>query len=364
MTNRILVPLAVAMAGLTSAAPAAPRPAKAPALVRAGRPFLSIEIIATRAELIVVARATAAARPGDVELKLVDKTRYRGRYLEYTLRVDSVLKQIATEGVKPLAAGGSIRVLTSAPPVPPKSAPPEMLKMLRELFPELALNQSYLLVLSKVSGQDVWLLQPFPGYYQPATAQAVRKMKRAVAIDGWPWGAARDGLRLALLPQGPAELARGGLAMVRVVLAVRNVAKEDVTLNLYRPDKPLAIKARGPQGRRLVHDFYKSLAVERIGTFGPAHTVKIKAGQVGFIGPRPQDRLAVRFAMPLSVGIWQIQAFYKSARVREADESAPGLWAGQIASQPAAIEVRKFKRTSGPPTGLGRAPTHVPVPAP
>ena len=340
---------------------------------------IPLEVMAYRADLIVVGRVLEAGQPEELEVTLPGEAKQaKGWFATYRVQVERVLKDAPAKAAgengeeespdeKPTtkpAAGATIVVLA-------RSAAPRSkgvrLRGLWPIYPRLFARYPYVLILRRLPGRAECYL-PYKGmHYFSAMRTEIARVAKAANFEEWPWGEGVDGLRIALVPTrsvatfqqqqilggpsgGKEPMQRVGGALLEAVVALRNTSAKPVTVNLYKWDRFLSLRAVGADGTAIEHDFYKYERMDRQVAFEPKHKAAIGPGQVLVVGPAgARDRgLVVR--MSLTPGRWSVRAGYSSEREAGA-EAEEKLWTGKIESAAAAIEVRK---AAGLAPGPGR----------
>jgi len=344
----LLAALCVAAAAMAAEPPVPGGAGLPPMLLPPGAAFLPMEVLVSKADCVVIATVAGAGKDEQPAPKAPNTRPAGQRLVRYKVELSRVLKQ-PPDVKEPLGPGDVIDVLTHAPPsvrpptappagaAPPDAPAPEAVPPW--LFARLEAGKAYVLLLARMPEAGTFLLSPMPGHCQPADEEAVERVERALNLDKWNWGEEAGGLRLALLVQGPGRRMPDGLAHLQVLIALRNVSKEPIRVNLYPPDKPLSMLARTPEGRTVLHELYDERPAGA-GRFGPRHVVEIAPGEVGFVAPQQHMRFALHLAMRLTEGDWLLQAGYRSDRQAEGD--SPALWMGKLESPLVPVKVKKF----------------------
>ncbi len=351
MSNRKLLALAAALALVV------------PAAAHAMLADVPLEIIAARSELVVVADVVKTNPPAMIALNVPDSPKpVNTWFMKCTLRITRVI----TENGKPPAAGDAkpanrtIEIFTRAPrpaqPGQPRIAVSDM------YYASLQAGKGYVLLLRKMAGRAEYYLPSYPRNSAPAGAEEIKKIERAALVAKWAWGKAVGGLQIALVPRQTRVQLRqirrhvrgkdgrmrpqfqGKSASVPCVVALRNVAKEPVAVNLYAGDRLLSVVAKGPGGKTVKPDLYGWLARADLALFSPKYTAIIKPGAVLFIGPTGKGDYGMSLNLDVATGKWRLQASYTCAR-QAAGVGGRKLWTGTIQSAPAEIEV------TNPPKG-------------
>jgi len=168
------------------------------------------------------------------------------------------------------------------------------------------------------------------------TKENLARMQEAT-VDHWPWGQTTDGLQLALLAEPKVPVANTGPSMLHAVLAVRNVSKEPIHLNINPDDKPFGLSAGVVGKPETASDLY---AIVHKLKPGVSAVQTVRPGGVVFLatsGP-------VYAYAPMGVQIdassrdqkWQVTAQYTNKTAHTADGKT--LWAGTLNSKPVSIE--------------------------
>jgi len=326
-----------------------------PAAAQACLADIPLEIIAGKADLIVIAEVVNAGEPLQLQLKQPDMKQPRvGIYRTYGLKITRTIKEKGKAPAK--AAGRQVEVLTPARKPQPPGAP--MLFVSDQYFASLKVGASYVLILSKLPGKDQYYLPSYPkNYARAGDAEKVKAIEAAADVDKWAWGAAGDGLQVALVlrqtsvkinavtrrqrrPDGKlAPAVRKKLAYVNAVIALRNTSAKAITVNLYPEDRFLSLSAVGPGGRVVRPDWYEPLARMDLAAFGPMYLKTIGPGEVLFVGPMGENKSGLGLNLELTKGKWLLHATYKSAR-KAKTEAGQAVWTGEIKTKPVAVEAK------------------------
>ena len=168
----------------------------APAAACACLADVPLEIIAGKADLIVVAEVVNAGQPVQLQLKQPGMKQARlGFYRKHNLKVTRIIKEAAKAPAKP--KDRNVEILTPARKPPRPGAP--MLFVSDQYFASLKVGASYVLILSKLPGKPEYFLPTYPKNYAPAgDAEKVKAIEAAADVSKWAWGAAGNGLQIAL----------------------------------------------------------------------------------------------------------------------------------------------------------------------
>ncbi len=285
----------------------------------------SLEYLAYQSELIVIGQAEVVGGPQWMSLRTSEGGEVgRAKMTRFRIRVSSVLKDPGKviKGKPNGRAGeqedlGQIDVLGSCSCL-------------------LSPNTSYVLILRKLQGRSAYLLRYRPQCRQKATPAVIKRVKAAVETDKWPWGKAVDGLQLVMLTDSkPLLVQLGPKVFVYARLVLRNISGKPISVNMYRGDSFLTLRAVGPAGAKLEPHLYAGQRGMR--PFGGAHVRLIEPGQLLFFD-KNGELYTQMFNLPLTAGAWSLQAGYESVRQAEGQT----LWAGKLESRPAKVEVPRL----------------------
>ena len=344
---------------------------------------IPLPILAARSELIVVGTVTDAGPARPMEIKAPDaKQAAKGWYRVSTLKVTRVIRHVPAAAqnwvgkakplttrpamrmlpptTRPAAKIETIRVIAPTPRPRPAGAGPGPIMADGPFYPNLRKGQSYVLLLRRLRGRKEYFL---PGYFKncrPAKAEQVAEVWGAADVGNWPWGQAKDGLRLALLPvRRTVRITKtAGLrvlgkdrrfhpapartwAPVQYLVALRNVSAKPVAVTVYPEDRFFSLTATKPDGKAIKTDFYEALKRMDLRAFGPWATAALRPGQLIFIQAMGQGDYAGALNLPPRPGKWKLQAGYTAAR--KAKVGGLDLWTGQITSKPVEVTVQAAK---------------------
>ncbi len=337
------------------------------------------EIVAHKSELIVIGQASEVGQPTELELALPDEAKpVKGWFRTYKVKIARVIKdqgaseaererktpEDAAEREAAARPAGGTEIAVLARSDPPKGQR-RTGRARRGSHPRLVQRWQYVLLLRSLPDRREYYLPSNPMNYARARRTEVARIEKAANVDAWPWGEALAGLQIAVIAaksvlpfqrhqiiasgadrgKGPAAQRVGG-AHVQVVVALRNTSQHPITVNMYKWDKLLSLRATGPDGKTVEHDFYKYYRFDRKPDFDPKYTATIPPGEVLFTGPDGPSQRTIGVSMPLTPGNWKLRAAYSSQRqaeeTKDGEEEKAKLWTGKIESAPAAVEVRKL----------------------
>jgi hypothetical protein len=121
----------------------------------------------------------------------------------------------------------------------------------------------------------------------------------------------------------------------RAFLAVRNVSKQPLRLNLAAADTPIWVEARHADGRAVKGDLYRQLQWRMKGKLAAGSEV-LPPGKAVFVGLMGKEAVQFDASMDLAAGPWTIHAGYRNQR-KGGDPNA--FWVGDVPAKPLEIEV-------------------------
>ena len=311
---------------------------------------IPLEILVSRAELIVTGKVTMVAVPAQFECVLPDPDRpVKAWYTEYHLTVDRVIKKPA--GSK-LAKGSALTVMGMV--APPRG--PGLIMVDGPSYTNLKKGTAYVVVLHKMPQGKKFYLPSYFKNFRPDRKQDVDPIVKAARVDQWAWGQPVNGLQLALVTtRSWAQLGRqvvrrrvGGRWVqmppsvhVQCVMALRNVSKKPITVSLYQGDRFLSLQAVNAAGKKVNVDFYTYLQAKKIPAFDLAkNTRKVEPGKLAFVASYGEGKYGMGFNLAAPAGKWKLTAGYTSKRtVKDA-----ALWTGTLASGSVDFEVKPARK--------------------
>jgi len=310
-----------------------------------------LEIIAARADLIVVAETVNAGPPTEMEMQPPGYPRpVKAWFCTYELKVTRVIREGGRMVEEAPAKQRTIKVLTRTAAPTPLPAPGEVRPVMADgpQYASLRVGQSYVLVLEAIEGKSEYWLPAYFKNFRPAQPEEIAPIVRAADVDKWAWGPGVNGLEIALVPvhtefKVQLQPARKGAppqpkAYIQATVALRNASDQPITVNLYPEDRFLSMTAFGPDGQTMSPDWYKQLAVMDMPAFGPRFLQTIPPKGILFVEPMGPGEYGLGVTLPLTAGGWKLQAAYRSTRQAKDDPDQP-LWTGTIQSDPVEIQV-------------------------
>ena len=323
----------------------------APRASRASFADVPLEILTTRAELIVVAEVLAVGEP--VELKLRQpgmKQAHKGFFRVCSVKVTRVIKEKGEAPSKPVDRKIDVLTQTEAPPQP--GAP-----RFASYFADLKPGEKYVLILRKLEGRDECFLPSYPKNLARASDVAIRQIAAAADTGKWKWGQAVKGLQMTVrlpnpevrlvqsvqrprLPNGkmgPAVKTKH--AYLNPTIALRNNSRKAITISLYPKDEFLSFTVVGPGGVVARPNWYEYLARSRQQPFGPKNLRTIAPGEIVFVSPHGEATYGMGMQLELHPGKWIVNARYKVAR-KAKDAAGKPVWVGEVVTKAVEVTVK------------------------
>lgn len=308
-------------------------------------PGVSLEQLAAQCDLVVAGKITEAGEEKIIDLKwLPPNSDTKGRY--YKVAVTKVL-QFTPAGE---AAG--------AKPAAPKEisvAAADKWDLMGKWSPVMEKDQTKVFFLRQIPKTKEYFA--IEKHFFDADDATVAAAAAACNVEKWAWGKESGGLKMAMLTPAAAEVVMGGAARppdmpnppahTGATIAVRNVSKKPVALNLYQPDAPLALVAlRDDKG-------------EKIGLYGPPiggkwpafsadATAVVPPGGIIFIGPTNKPTTGFGLSVPGEYGPYTLKASYSSKRDGKGPKGLP-LWKGALEAGQVKINVQAKRYAPGEP---------------
>lgn len=310
-------------------------------------------ILVAQSDLIVEAEVVAVGEPAEMEIHHPGiKKPWRRWYRTYRLNVKRVVRdKQAASRKQPL---GQMEVLAQAPKPQPPAKPGEFRPRMADgpMYPTLRQGASYMLVMKRFPKREGYVIPSYFKNFAAADSKTARDIEAAADLEIWPWGQAKDGLQIALIPSLRSTFqgrTRQGLpsTFVHLTIALRNISGKPIAVNLYPWDRTVSAAAFGQKQEVAPTNLYRHLAQRQREDFAAKHTSTIGPGEILFIGPDGVAHYGLGCQFPIKAGDWKLQAKYASERKGAPAEGLP-LWQGEIASSPIAIEVK------APPARRGR----------
>jgi len=307
-----------------------------------------LEILVSRAELIVTGKVTMVAVPAQFQRPVPGQARpIKAWFTEYQLTLTRVIK--TAEGVK-AAKGQTITIVAQA--APPRQ--PGLIMADGPAYPSLRKGTSYVLVLQKDTVKGQYYLPSYPKNFRLDRKQDVAPIVKATEVDKWPWGKPVNGLQFALVTtRSWAQLGRQVVRRrvgnkwvkmppsvhVQCVMALRNTTRKPITVSVYPGDRFLALGAVNDAGKKTNVDFYAYLQTRKIPPFDPAgNTLKVEPGKITFISSYGKGEYGIGFNLAAPAGKWKLTATYAAER------KGAGLWVGALSSAAVDLEVRAARK--------------------
>lgn len=298
-------------------------------------------IICARSSLIVIGKVTAKGDPEEMTLRAPRMKAAHKRWMrEYTIRIERIIRD--TKG----AAPKTVTFLTPAPkPLPPvKPGQLRPIMMDGPAYANLPVGGSYLVVLDTLDAGKGYYMDAYFRNYMRADDKRVAEVVAAADVEKWPWGEAKDGLQIALVPTrttvfaGVDRRTRKTSAFVQCCLAARNRTDKPIAINLYAEDRHMSVTADNGKGTSVAADLYRWLTGADLRAFGDWAVTTVPPKSILFIGPSGPAENGLGITLPLGPGKWSLRAAYAGKREATSAKDVP-VWQGAIESKPVFIDV-------------------------
>jgi len=315
--------LAAAWAGLAAAALGQPRRIVGTVFRR------PLEVTAHQADAILIARITSMGEPRQITVTLPGAPEPITRqYAKAKATIDRVIKP-SSDKAHALAKGGAIEFEVLARTSSQGTRPQPIIRK----------GPAYLLALQRFDDSHRWFLPFSHAHFQSPARVNVEKIARAADTSGWPWGPAAGELQIAMISKWSLwkhTAANKDTVFFRAFLAVRNVSKEPVTVNLRPADAPLWVEARAVNGQTVRADVYDDLHSKLKGEW-PKPVETLGPGEACFVCTTGAKPVQVGGPMDLAAGAWSLFAGYQNQRGET--EDGRKLWTGKVLSMPLRVTV-------------------------
>ena len=305
-----------------------------------------LEMTVYQADLVVQGRLIRAEAPKNRRMQVPgDLTLSTADFQKFALEVQDVIKESPSPN-SPKPRNPATSQPASARGTHATTQPRRLIEFYSRWLPndgadapglvKLEVGTEVIVVLYRVPMQSELYLPANDMHRFRATKENLTRMQQAT-VDHWSWGEESSGLKLALLAEPKVPVANTGPSMLQAVLAVRNVSKEPIHLNINPEDKPFGMSAGVVGKPATASDLYASVHKLKPGV---SAVQTVRPGRVVFLATSGPVYAYAPMGVQIDVGSpdqkWQATAQYTN----KADKTAEGkpLWTGTINSKPVSIE--------------------------